>query len=109
MLPLFDYFETYLDDFQENARHNFGCRGIQVPLAMTTNGTVTPRGYSSWTAGAGWIAQHFYDYYLFTGDVDFLKNRAVPWLKEVALHAKANARLRRQRRRGAPRVAAPRL
>lgn len=84
-IPLFDYFEGYLDDFRENARNKYGCRGIQVPLAMTTHGTVTPHGYANWTAGAGWIAQHFYDYYLFTGDQEFLKNRAVPWLKEVAL------------------------
>lgn len=84
-LPLFDYFEAYLDDFRENARNNYGCRGIHVPLAMTTNGTVTPQSYACWTAGAGWIAQHFYDYYLFTNDRNFLRERAVPWLREVAL------------------------
>jgi alpha-L-fucosidase 2 len=84
-LPLFEYFESYMDQFRANALNNYGCRGILVPLAMTTDGSMTPLGYSSWTAGAGWIAQHFYDYYLFTGDIDFLKRRAVPWLKEVAL------------------------
>lgn len=83
-LPLFDYFETYLDDFRNNAMNNYACRGIQVPLAMTSNGVVTPQGYANWTAGAGWIAQHFYDYYLFTNDLVFLKDRAIPWLKEVA-------------------------
>jgi len=84
-LPLFDYFETYLDDFRENARNNYGCRGIHVPLAMTTHGTVTPLSYSKWTAGAGWIAQHFYDYYLFTGDREFLRERVVPFLREIAI------------------------
>ncbi|MBT3297114.1 MAG: glycoside hydrolase family 95 protein [Verrucomicrobia bacterium] len=84
-LPLFDYFEKHLDDFRENAKNNYGCRGIHVPLAMTTNGTVTPLSYSKWTAGAGWIAQHFYDYYLFTGDLDFLRERVVPFLREIAL------------------------
>ncbi len=29
--------------------------------------------------------QPFYDYYLFTGDIEFLRSRAVPWLKEAAL------------------------
>jgi len=84
-LPLFDYFERFADDFRENARNIFGCRGFLVPIAMTTNGVDTPRTWSNWTAAAGWIAQHFYDYYLFTGDLDFLKDRAVPWLKETAL------------------------
>ena len=85
LLPLFDYFESFLDDFRENARNNFGCRGIMVPLALTTSGKVTPLGYANWTAGAGWIGQHFFDYYLFTGDLDFLRDRAVPWLREIAL------------------------
>ena len=83
-LPLFDYFERHMDDFRENARHVFGCRGILVPIAMTTHGREIPCTWSNWTAAAGWIAQHFYDYYLFTGDQTFLKNRAIPWLKEVA-------------------------
>ncbi len=85
LLPFFDYFESFLDDFRENARNNYGCRGIQVPLAMTTHGTVTPENYGYWTAAAGWIAQHFHDYYLFTGDVEFLRERALPWLRETAL------------------------
>jgi alpha-L-fucosidase 2 len=38
-----------------------------------------------WTDAAGWLATFYYDYYLFTGDQDFLKNRAVPFMKEVAL------------------------
>jgi alpha-L-fucosidase 2 len=42
-------------------------------------------GWTNWTAGGGWLAQHFFDYWLFTGDVEFLKNRAVPFLREVAL------------------------
>jgi len=84
-LPLFDYFEKYLDDFRENARNTFGCRGILVPIAMTTHGREIPCTWSNWTAAAGWLGQHFHDYYLFTGDLDFLEHRAVPWLKEAAL------------------------
>lgn len=83
-LPLFEFFENYLDDFRENARNVFNCRGVFVPIAMTTNGRETPGIWSNWTAAAGWIGQHFYDYYLFTGDLEFLKKHAVPWLKEVA-------------------------
>lgn len=85
VLPLVDYFEHYMDDFRQNARCNFGCRGIEVPLAMTTHGFATPMGYANWTAAAGWLGQHFYDYYLFTGDSAFLKEHVVPWLKETAL------------------------
>ncbi len=38
-----------------------------------------------WTDAAGWLASYYYDYYLFTGDEEFLKNRAIPFMKEVAL------------------------
>lgn len=85
VLPMVEYFERYLDDFRDNARCNFGCRGIELPLAMTTHGCATPMGYANWTAAAGWIAQHFYDYYLFTGDQAFLREHVVPWLQETAL------------------------
>ena len=84
-LPLFDYFEKHIDDFRANARNVLGCRGILVPIAMTTHGKEIPCTWSNWTAAAGWIGQHFYDYYLFTGDREFLKHRAVPWLKETAV------------------------
>jgi alpha-L-fucosidase 2 len=85
ILPLFDYFEEWIDDYRENALKIYGCRGILLPIAQTTHGVEYPGIWSNWTAAAGWIGQHFYDYYLFTGDCEFLRKRAVPWLKEVAL------------------------
>jgi len=84
-LPFFDYHERFLDDYRENAQKVYGCRGILVPIAQTTHGAVHPGPWVNWTAGAGWLGQLFYDYYLFTGDRDFLRERAVPWLKETAL------------------------
>ena len=38
-----------------------------------------------WTDAAGWLASFYYDYYLFTGDEEFLRSRAIPFMKEVAL------------------------
>lgn len=85
-LPYFDYYESMLDDFRANARSVYGCRGIFIPIAQTTHGLLYGSSiWAAWTAGAGWIAQLFYDYWLFSGDKDFLKNRAIPFLKEVAL------------------------
>ena len=83
-LPYFDYYESMLGDFRTNARNIAGCRGILAPLSGTTHG-VAGLGWSYWTAGGGWLAQLFYDYWLFTGDRDFLQKRAVPFMKEVAL------------------------
>ena len=83
-LSYFDYYESMLDDFRTNARNIAGCRGILAPISGTTHG-LSGLGWSYWTAGAGWLAQLFYDYWLYTGDRDFLERRAVPFMKEVAL------------------------
>jgi len=83
-LPYFSYYESMLDDFRTNARNIAGCRGILAPISGTTHG-LSGLGWSYWTAGAGWLAQLFYDYWLYTGDRDFLEKRAVPFMKEVAL------------------------
>ncbi len=84
-LPFFDYYESMLDDNRRNAQALFGCRGIAVPIAQSTHGITHPGLWMYWTAGAGWLAQLFYDYWLFTGDEGFLRDRAVPYLREVAL------------------------
>jgi alpha-L-fucosidase 2 len=83
-LSYFDYYESMLDDFRTNARNISGCRGILAPLSGTTHG-LSGFGWSYWTAGAGWLAELFYDYWLYTGDRAFLEKRAVPFMKEVAL------------------------
>ena len=88
LLPVFDYFERLLDDFKTNAQQLFGCRGIYVPGPTAPDSglikTLSPH-IIYWTGGAGWVAQHFYDYYLYTGDQVFLRERALPFLREVAL------------------------
>ena len=83
-LPYFDYYELFLDDFRANASKVYGCRGIFVPIAQSTHGQLTSMPYGNWTAGAGWIAQLYWEYWLFTGDKDFLADRVVPFLKETA-------------------------
>ncbi len=88
MLPVFSYMERLIPDFRENARKLYGCRGIYIP-APTMPDTGICKSLSPhilhWTGGAGWVASHFYDFYLCTDDKDFLQNRAVPFLKEIAL------------------------
>jgi alpha-L-fucosidase 2 len=85
-MPYFDYFESYLQDYRTNAQTVYGCRGIYVPLAQTTHGLASYSGpWMLWTAAAGWLAQLFNDYWLFTGDRKFLKEHAVPFLKQTAL------------------------
>lgn len=86
MEPYFALLESTIRDWQTNARRFFGCRGIYAPLRQSDHGLLPEMmPYLIWFAGAGWLAQPFHDYYLFTGDRKFLRDRAVPFLKQVAL------------------------
>ncbi|QGQ99169.1 glycoside hydrolase family 95 protein [Paenibacillus psychroresistens] len=88
LLAVFDYFDRLIDDFKENARKLFNCRGIYIPAPTAPDSGLLKTLYPHiiyWTGGAGWVAQHYYDYYLHTGDLVFLKQRALPFLRETAL------------------------
>ncbi len=79
MMPFYDYFDSYIEDYKENAKRIYNARGILLPLAQTTHGKTD----SYWISAAGWIAAHYFDYWLYTADDDFLKNRAIPYMQEV--------------------------
>ncbi len=87
MLSLFDYYESLVPDFQDNARRIFGQRGILMSVSQTICGYASSNRdiWPCWTGGAAWIAQHFFDYWRYTGDDAFLKNRALPFMREAAL------------------------
>ncbi|MDO6709297.1 glycoside hydrolase N-terminal domain-containing protein [Aliiglaciecola sp. 2_MG-2023] len=88
MMAFYDYFDSHIDEFRENARKLWGTRGIYIPPFMSPDSGVlrhTAPHVVNWTDAAGWLAAFYYDYYLFTGDENFLRNRAVPFMKEVAL------------------------
>ncbi len=86
-VTLFDYYESMLDQFRKNAKNIFGCRGIMVP-APTTKGFGAVLGGTGhvlfWTGGAAWLSAHYYDHYCFTGDLNFLRDRALPFMREAA-------------------------
>lgn len=88
LLPVFDYMEKLMPDFRTNAKNLYGCRGIFIPGPTVPDSglikNVSPH-LLYWTGGGGWVGQHYYDYFLYTGDKDFLENRALPFLEEVAL------------------------
>ncbi len=91
LLAMFDYYESMMDDFRINAKHLYGCRGIFIPAVSTPGeGLIQHLGAHivHWTGAAGWLSQHYYDYYLFTNDEEFLKKRAIPFMKEAALFYK---------------------
>ncbi|WP_079418589.1 glycoside hydrolase family 95 protein [Paenibacillus ferrarius] len=91
LLAVFNYMESKMPDFRLNAKQLYGCRGIFIPAPSTPDSGLlkhTSPHIIHWTGGAGWVSQHYYDYYLHTGDMDFLRNRALPFMREAALFYK---------------------
>ncbi|MBE6675189.1 MAG: glycoside hydrolase family 95 protein [Ruminococcaceae bacterium] len=87
-LPLFNLYDRFKDDYRENAKNLFGCRGLLLPLFMdNSNGKKenTQPHVLYWTGSSAWISAIYYDYYLYTGDERFLYERAYPFMKESAL------------------------
>ncbi len=88
LLCVFDYIDKQTDDYRENAKKLFNCRGINICSVTTPVTGLHKLLYPhilNWIGGAGWIAQHYYDYYLCTRDEKFLKNRALPFMYEAML------------------------
>ena len=83
-----DYTWAFMDDFRENAKKMFGCRGIFINSVNTPESGLSkcPANHIvNWTTGAAWFSQHFWDYYRYTGDLDYLKTYALPFMAEAAL------------------------
>lgn len=89
MLPVFELLEKHLPEFRINAQRLFNCRGIHVPSRLSSHGynnhfdAVWPMTF--WTMGAAWYSMFYYDYYLYSQDQDFLRNRALPFMEESIL------------------------
>ena len=88
LLPLFDLVDRFRDDFRANARRLYGCRGVLLPVFMGDRSGLKDNFQPHcvyWTGAAAWIAASYFDYWLWTGDRAFLRDRAFPFLGEAAL------------------------
>lgn len=81
------------DTYKRFTRQYFETEGMNIPGVCTLTGE--PMGgwiqYSmSQTVGA-WLAQHFYLHWKYSADRQFLKKRAYPFLKDVAVYMEQNS------------------
>ena len=85
--PLFDYIDTLREPGRETARVHYGCRGFVAHHLSDVWGFTVPADgvWGLWPMGAAWLCQHLWEHYQFTGDLEFLKQRAYPTMKEAAL------------------------
>ena len=89
MLAYTSYIESLVPYLEINAKHLFGARGVVLPSRSTTHGFNNALNADfaggMWVGGAGWAAHFFYDYYLYTGDREFLARHALPFMERVGL------------------------
>ena len=85
----FYLWNSFLPDFRRNAKSLYGCRGIMTGSRASNNGLNLHYGNgwpgNMWTVGASWIAHWYYDRYAYTGDRKFLRETAVPYMKQCTL------------------------
>jgi alpha-L-fucosidase 2 len=78
----------YRATFKKYTRDYFGVEGMNVPGVTTLEGE--PMGgwiqYSMGQTVSAWLAHHFYLHWRYSMDRDFLKDRAYPWIKDVAVY-----------------------
>ena len=89
MLAYTSYIESIVPYLEINAQRIFGARGVVLPSRSTTHGLNNAfcPGFAGayWVAGAPWAAHFFYDYYLYTGDREFLADQALPFMEKCVL------------------------
>lgn len=81
-----DYVLRILPKAREAAKRLYGCRGVWYPLSSDIWANATPESYNYavWIGAAGWLAAHFWNNWLHTGDEAYLRDYAYPFFKEVA-------------------------
>ena len=76
------------DAYKRYTRRYFGTEGMNIPGVCTLTGE--PMGgwiqYSMSQTVAAWLAQHFYLQWKYSADRTFLKERAYPFIKDVAIY-----------------------
>jgi hypothetical protein len=96
MEAYFNWMESLVPDYRTNAKNIFGMRGTHYALTPTKeSGVDTHFDYAAstdetwphpyWLSAGGWCVRPFWDHYLVTGDMDFLRDRVVPAYKDLAL------------------------
>jgi len=82
-LPLFDLFTAAVPLHRKASLIRFG----ETPgfTMQTVNNIFGGTGWEWNMVGSAWLAQHFWEHYAFTRDLEYLRKTAYPYMKQVAL------------------------
>ena len=86
--PFFSFIDALRERGSVTARKIYGCRGFVAHHTTDAWKFTDPIGktvYGMWPLGAAWCSDHFWEHYDYTGDKQFLQEKAYPVLKDAAL------------------------
>jgi len=83
---MFNLIENYIPYGRVMAKHLYGCNGFTFTIQTDAWGRVTPesKGWAVWIGNAPWLGMHMFMHWRHTKDLDFLRDRCYPYLKECA-------------------------
>jgi len=85
--PLFDMLDDVAISGAKTAKAHYDCRGwVLHHNTDLWRGTapINASNHGIWVTGGAWLCQDLWEHYAFTGDKEFLKDRAYPLMKGAA-------------------------
>lgn len=84
--PLFDFLEKVRVNGRKTAKKMYNCKGFVAHNNLEGFADTATVGETDtatlWPMSGAWFALHFWEHYQFTKDVNFLRDRAYPIMKE---------------------------
>jgi alpha-L-fucosidase 2 len=85
--PFIDFIDALRPDARRTAKEVYGMKGIVAHYTTDVWHYTEPMGaivYGMWPMGIAWSCQNIWDHYQFGGDVDYLRTKSYPIMKEAA-------------------------
>lgn len=87
--PLLDLIQRLAVTGKETAKNFYGASGWTVhhntDIWATSNPVSGSPSWATWPMGGAWLCQHLWEHYMFTGDKEYLRNKAYPVMREAAI------------------------
>ncbi|MCA9291359.1 MAG: glycoside hydrolase N-terminal domain-containing protein [Phycisphaerales bacterium] len=86
--PMFDLIDRIRDSGRATARTTYGCDGWVAHHTTDAWWFTAPIGepvWGQWIGGGAWCARHLWEHYEFTRDLDGLRERGFPVLREACV------------------------
>ncbi|MCJ7447690.1 MAG: glycoside hydrolase family 95 protein [Bacteroidales bacterium] len=85
--PFIDFIDALRPNARRTAKEVYGMKGIVAHYTTDSWHFTEPTGsigYGMWPMGIAWSCQNIWDHYQFGGDVEYLRTKSYPIMKEAA-------------------------